>query len=244
MLTALGDERGFVHKRIFRGLKGAVGGILGGPGGIIGGAARGFFDPGIPPIPSRAPVLTRAQAMTRFGAGATAAELASVGLAPVACPAGFVLILGRCVPTSVQSIVSDVGATFRPPQLGRVNGPLVGPPRPDQFGEAVMGQYGAALQPEVRESTTRRCPRGSVLGTDGLCYNRRDIRNSERFWPRGRRPLLTGGEMRCISIASSAAKKFQKKQKQLQELGFLKAPPARRRAAPAVHVRTAGVTHN
>lgn len=107
-----------------------------------------------------------------------------------------------------------------------------------------MGRFGAGFEPDVSAITTRRCGRGAVLGVDGICYNRRDLRNSERFWPRGRRPLLTGGDMRCISVASSAAKKLQKKQKQLQELGLLK-PPARRAraAAPAVHVKTAGVAH-
>jgi len=90
---------------------------------------------------------------------------------------------------------------------------------------------------------TRICPRGSVLGKDGLCYNKRDIPNSQREWPRGRRPLLTGGEMRCISVAASAAKKLQRKQKQLMAMGLLKRPASRRaaRLAPGHH---AHVSHD
>jgi len=101
---------------------------------------------------------------------------------------------------------------------------------------AVMGRFGAGFEPSVFMTDTRRCGRGAVLGVDGLCYNKRDLRNNERFWPRGRRPLLTGGEMRAISTASSAAKKLQRKQKQLESLGLLKRPaPRSRRALPAGH---------
>ena len=222
MLTALGDERGFVHKRLFRGITGFLqGGPLGAAAGFISGGGRA------------APTvrLTRAQAMTRFGAGATAAELASVGVAPIACPAGFVLILGKCVPTSVPSAISAPSAIFSTPTFGGVNGGggLMGPPEPDQFGAARVGRYGAGIEPAVVDRRHLICPRGSILGkqeADGsfLCYNRGDISNKERKYPRGRRPLLTGGEVRAISIASSAAKKFQSKEKQLQELGLVKKP--------------------
>ncbi|MEE8488685.1 MAG: hypothetical protein V3S43_00005, partial [Acidimicrobiia bacterium] len=66
---------------------------------------------------------------------------------------------------------------------------------------------------------------------------KRDIKNSERKWPVGRRPLLTGGEMRCITIAAGAAKRLQRKQKQLQALGMLKKPARRasKRLAPGHH---------
>ena len=102
------------------------------------------------------------------------------------------------------------------------------------FGEAQMGSFGAGLVPAAESRVTRSCPRGSVLGNDGLCYNKRDLRNSDRMWPRGTRPLLTGGEMRCIRIAASAARKLKTKEKQLQKMGMLQ-KPARRRALPAGH---------
>ena len=104
-------------------------------------------------------------------------------------------------------------------------------------GAAVRGRHGAALEP-VREPTiTRRCLRGMVLGNDGLCYNKRDITNAERWWPRGRRPLLTGGEMRAISVAARAAGKLETKTKQLRKMGMLKPLPKRGRirSGPTEH---------
>jgi len=44
--------------------------------------------------------------------------------------------------------------------------------------------------------------------------------------------------VRAISVASSAAKKLERKQKQLMELGLLKRPTRSRRAAPAGHRAT------
>lgn len=143
-----------------------------------------------------------------------------------------------------RSLVPSCGEGFYRDTNGNCQ-PLLGTPRegfiaevqrflPSGFtgrqevGAAVMGQYGAALEPGIRPTNTRVCPPKTVLGSDGLCYNRRDIRNKERMWPKGRAPLLTGGEMRCISIASRAANKLQRKQKQLIELGMLKGPPVRR----------------
>ncbi len=231
--AALGDERRFVHKRIFGGIKGALGGILGGPGGILGGAIGGFAGGGRVPA----------------SAGAVGGFAGAVrGAVPGRCPDGFIRVGSFCVQSPI------VGA--RPPvipgrpvsavpgaPLGFVDGAAAGAVDAGA-GEAVMGRFGAGFEPEVLSTLTRRCGRGAVLGVDGICYNRRDLRNSERFWPRGRRPLLTGGDMRCISVASAAAKKLQRKQKQLTELGLLKRPPSRSRRAEPTHVRAAGVVHN
>ena len=212
----MADESGFVHRRII----GAVGGFIrGGPLGAVGG----FITGGRQPTP-----------------------VTPVAPPPISCPPGFRFDGRSCVP-------------FQPPvRLGGIPGglplrlppPIVPQPRaptggrdipltartalaPGQMGEAVMGRFGAGFEPDVVEGTTRTCGRGAVLGVDGICYNKRDLRNSERFWPRGRRPLLTGGEVRAISVASSAAKKLQRKQKQLEEMGLLKKPVARRAKAPA-----------
>jgi len=100
----------------------------------------------------------------------------------------------------------------------------------DQFGEAVNGQFGAALVPGNRMTNTAVCPRGSVVATDGLCYNKKTLSNKNRQWPRGRQPLLTGGEMRAISTAAAAARKVSRTEKRLRSMGMLKALP--RRAAP------------
>jgi len=68
------------------------------------------------------------------------------------------------------------------------------------------------------------------VGKDGLCYNRKSLTNKERMWPRGRQPLLSGGEMRAIAIAAAAGKKFERTQKRLQAIGMIKKPAARARA--------------
>jgi len=230
---ALGDERGFVHKKIFGGIKGAVGGFLGGgPGGALGGAIKGFTGkPSVSLVPQ-----------------------ASAG-----CPPGFTVgPSGNCVPSKVAAFrfarargPEELALfQFREERAKKASGASFAIQQPDvtgaegqllPFGEAVMGRFGAGLKPAVFSQQRRACPRGSVLGApeaDGssLCYNKRDISNRERAWPRGRRPLLTGGEMRAISTASAAAKKLQRKQKQLEQLGLLKKPaPRTRRALPAGH---------
>lgn len=199
------DVRGLIHRRIFGGIKGAIGGLLtGGPLGALGGALGGIF-PGGPRVARALPTIAQ-----------------SAG-----CPPGFQLTTQGCMPirAPVQQFAPIVPTTVTP-----VMPPTIAAVGLQEFGDAVVGRFGAAIEPAVRPQETRVCPRGTVLGQDGLCYNRRDIRNDERFWPRGRRPLLTGGEMRCISIAASAARKLQRKQKQLESLGMLKKPT--RRAAP------------
>ncbi len=72
------------------------------------------------------------------------------------------------------------------------------------------------------------CLPGMVVAKDGLCYNRSQIKNSERMWPRGRRPLLTGGDMRAISIAARAASRMTRTAVRLQEIGLIKKPIARK----------------
>lgn len=202
------DTRGFVHKRI----GGALGGFI--TGGGISGAISGFIGGG-----SR-------------GRGASSG-----------CPGGFQMIGGQCLP-SVSPSTPIPTTTGCPPGLvwDPAFGACVSPKSPvgskalaDQFGEAVMGQYGAGLVPGNRMTDVAVCPRGTVLGKDGICYNKRDLRNSERMWPRGRRPLLTGGDMRAIATAAAAARKLQAKTKQLQGLGMLKKPAPRRRQLAAGH---------
>jgi len=105
-----------------------------------------------------------------------------------------------------------------------------------------MGRYGAGYAPEVDQVIHRECLPGDVLGTDNICYPKKNLRNAERKWPRGRRPLLTGGEMRAISIASSAAKRVERTTKRLQSMGMLKKPAPRKAAPKAVKQLGPGIT--
>ena len=92
-------------------------------------------------------------------------------------------------------------------------------------GEAVMGRYGAALEPGVMMIERSVCLPGMNLGDDGLCYNKGAITNKPRQWPRGRRPLLTGGDMRAIGVAARAGAKLDRTTKRLRTLGMMKALP-------------------
>ena len=226
-----GDVRNFIHRSfIGRAVGGVVSSVVGSVP-LVGGIASGLFD-------------------RLRGAGASTVPQTT------SCPPGFLLIAGQCQPRfttassqpfqiSARRLGPGQGITEQFPGQGSVPQPTgaqtmlrrqldleVDP----AAGVPVMGRFGAGFEPSVFMTDTRRCGRGAVLGVDGICYNKRDLRNNERFWPRGRRPLLTGGEMRAISTASSAAKKLQRKQKQLEGLGLLKkSAPRTRRALPAGH---------
>ena len=217
----LGDSRGFVHKRFI----GAVGGFL--SGGITG-AVSGFVRGGKGDRP----------AFQGLGGGGNIAVPQRA-----ACPPGFFETPAggcqafsqpefRAVPPAMVEERPVRGTLATIPTDQRANG---GEPR---FGPMRAGGYA----PDVREQFYRDCGPGAVLAKDGLCYNRRDLRNNERKWPKGRRPLLTGGEMRAISTAASAAKRLQRKQKQLMSLGLLPKPATRKapkQLAPGHHVHIA-----
>lgn len=245
VLPALGDSRNFIHKRVI----GAVGGFI--RGGPVG-AAAGFIKPGgietTTLIPGRKPSCPTGHTFNPL-TGICVSQFA------VECPPNHHRDpKNQCVP-NIRQLGAFFNGTQDPRQQDKFKIRGTGVAAEQQllpFGEAVMGRFGAGLKPAVFSQQRRACPRGAVLGApeaDGssLCYNRKELSNKERAWPRGRRPLLTGGEMRAISIASSAAKRLERKQKQLQQLGLLKKPAARpRKALPpgAEHVRLAPVTHN
>jgi len=109
---------------------------------------------------------------------------------------------------------------------------------PTGVGDAVMGQFGAALEPGVMMIERSVCLPGMQLAKDGLCYNKGAISNSQRMWPRGRRPLLTGGDMRAIGIAARAGSKLDRTTKRLRALGMMKALP-KGRATPHAHAKAA-----
>lgn len=159
------------------------------------------------------------------------------------CPAGMTNTTG--LPGGLCSFVTaNVGPTtcVWPMRLDPVTNTckiFVGEqPGPEGGGVAVMGQYGAAMMPDVTQVQTLDCLPGMILGKDNLCYNTRDLTNKERKWPRGRRPLLTGGDRNAITRAARAAKAIQRTEKQLQKMGMLKSPT--RRKAPAPRPRQIG----
>ena len=107
-------------------------------------------------------------------------------------------------------------------------GERAGPNGGMEVGDAVRGRYGAALEPGIMTIDRAVCLPGMQLGKDGLCYNKGAIKNSERLWPAGRKPLLTGGEMRAINVAAGAGRRLQSATKRLQGLGLMKKASPRR----------------
>ena len=226
-----GDRRGFVHKRLIR----AVGGFVrGGPTGAVAGL---LSSPSRPPARD---VIPR-ELVERNPLVATRGKETGRQLKFGPEPQGRT-ILGRAKQFLGFNGNGDDGCVFPAridPGTGRCKvflGDRAGPNGGRDVGEAVMGRYGAALQPGIKTIDRAVCLPGMQLGDDGLCYNKGQISNKQRMWPRGRRPLLTGGQMRAISIAAGAARAVEKSTKRLQDLGMLKKPMPRKAKTKTVVV--------
>jgi len=209
------DQRGFVHKKLLRIGTGIIRTVVPGAGtalDIAGGVIGG-----------------RSQRPTR-----AAAERVKFGVTDVR-PGRRLAAQRGCSPPLRMDLDGVCRFPSSPADVSVGGGMTVG------FGEAVMGQYGAALRPGNRATNVAVCPRGSVLGNDGLCYNKRDISNKERMWPRGPRPLGTPEEMRAVRIASRFAGRFERTTKRMQKIGLVKKPAARRRAPKQIASRS-GIT--
>jgi len=254
-----GDERGFIHKKIFGGIKGAVGGVVSGltrgqlptPLSIGRGALGGFLGGGgvirgrrivqerlvnrlgtprpTPPRTQTARVTGTSQAQKRLGA-ALKLSGSNIPLPPIIEDIISEITNGNGNGTSM--VVCD-DPRLEPNDQGFCDFP--GSPA-GGVGEARMGRFGAALEPSFMTINQRQCLPGMVLGKDKLCYNKGAITNKERLWPKGAAPLLTGGEMSSIRKASGAAKKFQRAGGRLKAVGktFI-GPGTNSRRAPRAH---------
>lgn len=229
----------FVHKRLLGAAKGFVT-SFGDPRAAIRGFAEGGREAAIPisvPVRRTAPRTLTARPdqfsaagkeigrEAKFGMGATAGRpIASFAPGGRPCQPGFIFRNGRCERTGLIGTAER----FFP---GGATG--IAPPRgfgaQEPVGDAVMGRYGAALVPGSRIIDRAVCLRGMQLGDDGLCYNRGQIRNTQRMWPAGRKPLLTGGDMRAITVAATAGRRLERASKRLQKIGLMKKPPPRRK---------------
>ena len=227
-----GEIRGFLHKRL---LRGALGLVTGGPTAALAGFVAPTTRPAGPVLtdaqrfalksPAQQEAANRARFLARGGGGGQAAQDmgAQIKFADAALPTSIFGIDVPCIFPFRKDPRSGECRLFAGTQTGVDDTPV---------GDAVMGRFGAALAPGSRVVDRAVCLRGMVLGVDGLCYNRSSIRNSDRMWPRGRAPLLTGGQMRAISIAATAGRKLERTTKRLQKIGLMKKPA--RRAAPRI----------
>jgi len=166
---------------------GLTGLVTGGPAGALIGAVTGAVgggetttSPGTQPTGYTVPTIT------------------------TGCPTGYKYQNGQCVVEGVTGLLQRAipgGQTGTLPSTG--------------YGNAVMGGFGIpALEPavvgQINGGPILRCPAGSVLGKDNLCYQKGTITNKQRKWPKGPRPLLTGGEMKTLRKVKSLENKVKR----------------------------------
>ena len=208
------DERAFIHKRILGGISRVAGvaSAVGIPGASVVSRVTRQLTGGRP-TPSRittARVTPSSIAEKNFGAQVKFPSFGGGG--------------GGGGPCDFPKVI-DAAGRCRTPTSGEFGGPQF------DVGEAVMGRYGAALEPGSMIVDRAVCLRGMQLANDGLCYNKSQISNKQRMWPAGRKPLLSGGDMRAISTAARAGRRLEGATKRLRKLGMMKQPPVRRAAA-------------
>ena len=225
--SLVANERGFIHKKLLGIGKTLVKAVVPGASAITEavGTVRGFLSSGGPttarptvPRTTTARITPTSISQRQFGTGVKfGSEERFGGLA--------VHGEGPCLPGLIRNR----------------DGVCVAPTSPmgarTLVGEATMGRYGAALIPGSQIVDRAVCLRGMQLGNDGLCYNKGQITNSQRMWPAGRKPLLTGGEMNAIRIADRARTRVART---AARLGIAPKAPRKRRV-PAGH--TAKLVH-
>jgi len=237
------ELRNFVHKRLFRGVKSFVT-----SGFSPTAAAAGFLSSGDPVQRVSLPVRRPPPRTTTARPSRVSAEEKEEGR-QLKFPPGEPIFRAFQPRRQIQAIVAPPSQRGRCPGAFSVRGPdgtcidlTALPPggrpaitRQGPPGDAVMGRFGAALEPGSRIIDRAVCLPGMVVAKDGLCYNKRSLRNSDRMWPRGRRPLLTGGDMRAISIAARAANRLTRTAVRLHEIGLIKKPIARKPRKKSAH---------
>jgi len=249
------DQRGFVHKSF---IGRAVGGLVkrfvpavGIASDIFGGVqslVRSRARPTLPRSTTARPTLRGEQGKEmarslKFGGGR------EVSLPTVTNGAQFPLGFPDVQPRRISRIPSKLrlgnGVTpCEPPLIRSPAGNCIAPTSPRGaelfMGEATMGRYGAAEIPGTMIIDRATCRAGTQLGDDGLCYAKGQITNKQRMWPRGRRPLLTGGDMAAIGTAARAGAKLDRTTKRLRALGMMKALPRPRTTKAHQHAKPVG----
>lgn len=93
-----------------------------------------------------------------------------------------------------------------------------GPGRDLPGGTSVLHPLGHAdTVPVLMARQVRTCGRGAVLGIDGYCHPKRMIRNSDRMYPKPRRPLGTSGDLNAVTKAASFARRLKSNNKRLKK---------------------------
>ncbi len=225
--TRPGDQRAFLHKKIFGGISkiAGVAANLGIPGaGFARDITRGLSGAGAP----------RSRGLGRRAGAPPPIQVIPQTFAPTISPTTFP---GR--PFGGEAGGNGTGAG--PCRPGTVPDPqgrgfCISPRSPfgaqELGGDVIAGQYGAGYVATSRIVDVAVCRRGTVLGKDGICYA--NLANKNRLYPRGRRPLLTGGDMKAISRARTAGNRLANAKQDLLAIGMLKAAGPRKRRKKTV----------
>ena len=241
------DSRPFIHKKLLGGIS-KLAGVLPIPGGqlisrVTGAFAGGGTVPRVRPV-SRATVSrTQTARVSRFSENEKRQgqflKFGGGGAAPLSVGPG-----APCFPGWVRNRNTGECEFFGTGGNGGGNGTGGGQIIPvTPLGDPVMGRYGAGVVPGSLIIDRAVCGKGMQLGDDGICYNKSQISNKQRMWPRGRRPLLTGGEMRAIGIASRSGKRLDNTATKLRAMGMMKAlPKGRSKKCPPGRAPGAGTT--
>ena len=221
------DARGFLHKSKFgRFVTGAVSNLI-----PAVGIARTALSVGSSVFRGRQPV-PRTVVPTTFVptttfSGATPGFLP--GTRSAFRPSGGTMRRVGTLGVHDQGAGPCLPPLIRDPELGVCIAPTspLGASR-FQF-DAFAGQYGAGFIPGSEIRDVAICPTGTALGKDGICYAK--LANRNRKYPRGRRPLLTGGDMNAITRARRAGFKLANAKSDLVAIGMLKVAKTRKRKA-------------
>lgn len=124
------------------------------------------------------------------------------------CPAGFrwSVLQQTCVDDDTQRttpVIPDPDPSFESPA---------------ELGPSMHENGHRDHVPAIRDVRTRRCRRGSVLGTDGWCHPKGSIRNADRQYPKPPRPLGTRGDLRAVRTASAFGRRLVANKKRLKKL--------------------------
>jgi len=164
-------------------------------------------------FPSSQDVVAMANAGDYFEAAGSLCSLIPDTKARLACEALTKLpdYFGQGDPTGGKGANLDPGmSTGCQPGFHRdANGVCLSNVSPAGAQQAVMGRYGAALTPIMTQVLTRSCLPGMIVGKDGLCYNKRDLRRDERKWDPGTKPFLTGGQVKALKTAARLQKRIR-----------------------------------
>lgn len=113
---------------------------------------------------------------------------------------------------------------------------------PDTGGQAVVGSFGLpamvpAIVGQINGKPVRRCRKGSVLGTDELCYSKAVLppRSKFRKWKRPPRPALSRRDEVAIRRAAGAKDRVLNLAREAGLHASLTKPKARARAPQHHH---------